>query len=250
MYKKYRMAYLSFALAACLLIGFFILFFSISQLNRSVQAHEEQRMELAAGWMDDQMELLEEIAYQIKITAYYRPVYFERNGLYAQDLMDDLAKYQGYSPVIGDIKLYYKKTPEYLFGVKHKSRLSVWAENALGVTQPEALMQQLCSVSDQTAFYPSGLTETVCVAQLLEINGSRDPSGDAVLIFTVPVEQMLSAMQRVSGISRDRLCGLYWKNAGLFAEQTDTFLFFMKMIPNRFCGTAGHYGAQHLHITP
>ena len=109
MYKKYRIIFLSFSLVACLLIGFFILFSSVEQLHRSVLTHEKQRMEIATTWIEDQMETLKEIGYQITVTACYKPVYFEHNSLYAQKMMEDLSKYQRYSPIIGNIKLLYKK---------------------------------------------------------------------------------------------------------------------------------------------
>lgn len=219
MYKKYRIIFLSFSLVACLLIGFFILFSSVEQLHRSVLTHEKQRMEIATTWIEDQMETLKEIGYQITVTACYKPVYFEHNSLYAQKMMEDLSKYQRYSPIIGNIKLLYKADPDYVFGVKYKSSFDVYARNILEVSNVQQFHEQLMSVLDQTIFYPPGLNRTFCVAQKLAINGHADPSGDAVLIFTVSLDEFLMMIQRVSGLDVERIAELSWKEKPILNNQ-------------------------------
>lgn len=210
MYKKYRTTYLAFASAACFLIGFLILFYSIAALHKTADANERQRVEIAANWIEDQMKTLEEIAYQINITVYYKPAYFERKGLYAQDMVEDLAKYHGYSPVISDIRLLYKEDPDFVYGAMHKSSLYTFADWTLGEADHRELLAKLMNVQGQTVFTLSNQTEFFFVAQLLRLNGLLDPGGDAVVFFVVPVRQLLSCLQRVSGVDTEHISELNW----------------------------------------
>lgn len=211
---EYIRNYVLFALAGCLLTGFIILLLSARQLQTTTMEAEVERMRLAAGYMGDQIATLEDISYRVKTTAYYRPAYFGRNTLYERELIEDLAKYDGYSPLVSDIRLLYRQNPDQIYGMQYKSDATVYARNILGVSDVADFYAQLTSVTDKGFFSPAGHEDMIFLVFYLNITGSNDSSGDAWLCFVLRTQTVLNQLDRISGISTEGL-SIYWDGAPL-----------------------------------
>lgn len=215
-YSKYISNYISFALAACMMIGFFMLMLSTLRLDEAVMTQERQRMQLATAYVDEQFEILEEISDRVLTTAYYKPYYFERNSIYEMDIVKDLAKHEGYSPIVSDIRLLYREMPGYIYGTKSKSDFAVYAQQSLCVDDAEAFADQLMQVEGSAILFADEGKELLLAVYELSLMGKSDPSGDAVLCFTIPLEGLLAAMEHMSGISAEDVVSLYWEGKPLF----------------------------------
>ena len=44
----------------------------------------------------------------VMVNVYYKPFFYKQNTLYELEIIKDLAKYSGYSPLIEHILLYYR----------------------------------------------------------------------------------------------------------------------------------------------
>ena len=100
-----------------------MLILSAFQENKAIREQEFNRLKLAGAYLDDQEAILSEVADNVMVNVYYKPFFYKQNTLYELEIIKDLAKYRGYSPLIEHILLYYKESPDYLYSEANKCSL-------------------------------------------------------------------------------------------------------------------------------
>lgn len=226
MLDKYILRYIGFSFFACLMIGFFMLMFATVELNKDIQVQDRQKMKLAAVWLNDQLDTMEDIRDRISITSCFQPAYFSRNSIYELDLIQQLAKYPAHSPLIDDIRLLYVQSPRYIYGTEHKTEYNVYLQKTIQLEQSAIFTEKLFAVNDYSIFILEEHNDLIFVVYRVKMMGSRDIDSEALLWFTLRKDKLLVQMERISGLSQERVCQLRFRTIPLldtFPEWQETF---------------------------
>ncbi len=218
LYGEYIFRYASFVVLACLTVGFCMLILSAFQENKAIREQEFNRLKLAGAYLDDQEAILSEVADNVMVNVYYKPFFYKQNTLYELEIIKDLAKYSGYSPLIEHILLYYKESPDYLYSAANKCSLPVYLEKTLNITQVDSFRNQLNSISSFGMFTPAEAPNLICAAYELKLTGILDHSGDAYLLFIIPAERLSQQIERISGIASEHITAIYLNDQLLYSQ--------------------------------
>lgn len=218
LYGEYIFRYASFVVLACLTVGFCMLILSAFQENKAIREQEFNRLKLAGAYLDDQEAILSEVADNVMVNVYYKPFFYKQNTLYELEIIKDLAKYRGYSPLIEHILLYYKESPDYLYSEANKCSLPVYLQKTLNITQVDTFRNQLNSISSFAMFTPAEAPNLICAAYELKLTGILDHSGDAYLLFIIPVERLSRHIERISGIASEHIAAIYLNDQLLYSQ--------------------------------
>ncbi len=202
--------YASFALSACLIIGFGILFFSAEKQHELAEKQNQARLDIAANYLSDQHEVMNDIADRLMIETVFKPVYFNQNSIYERDIIEQLARYKGYSPLFNDILLIYSNNSSFVYNTRYKSHTSLWLKNHLNISNAEAFMNLLQKTESSSAIRLEECRDTALFAYFVNITGKSDRSGDAWLVFVCPVDTMLEQLCRASGIEQQQFSAIYF----------------------------------------
>lgn len=105
--RRYMMAFIGIAIAACAVLGGSILAMAMLRLQSDAEAAEQQRLEVAAKDFCSQVSVMDDIALAVQTSYSYHPSYLSRNAYNHVELLNQFERFAGYSPLIHEYFLYY-----------------------------------------------------------------------------------------------------------------------------------------------
>ncbi len=205
---RYLTANLSLAMIACAVVGFILFSFAIDRMNKNYEQEMLNRLTLAAQDLERQEKILRDDSMSIRFDTVYRPSWFKRDATYEIDLVEDLKKYQGTSPLIQDFFLLYRDSDTvYIPG--YKMAFSLYMKKR-GVTEElERLHQRLVQVQESELLVHTDGSVFFCYN--LPITRQNAP-GDAVLAFCLDRDILRKRLETVMGDSAEGMY-VYYENA-------------------------------------
>lgn len=213
---RYFSSYMGIVLSACMLIGLLALNHSVNEINLVSRNDYYEKMALAAEEMEQQQEILENISYRVKISPMYRPFFTYRNAYYEVEIVDDIAKFKDYSPLIdeyycvqyatGNVYSANGKLTAQQFAQYRLRTDAAWMEALFGLEIGFHVMQ-----------HPSDSATLLMVLPFrIQTDGKRTVP-DTCLMFMVPKTTLLQRLERISAVDTAMLT-VYWKNQLLLGE--------------------------------
>ncbi len=210
--------------SACICISFLVLILFNRQINDIKEKDYLTKMNLAANDLDVQQEIMESISYMVKITPCYREFYASRNAYYDLDIIEDITKFQTYSPVVSN---YYclLSYSDSVYSPKGKLDVSEFIFYILGIRDGSMSKKDLLS-SDSFWIrrHPTEPGILLAVAPFnisSRIGGELPDSPDACMIFCIPAGYLQQRLEQISGLSSKGL-SLYWNEQQIWGDELDT----------------------------
>lgn len=207
--------------SACICISFLVLVLFNRQISDIKEKDYLTKMKLAANDLDVQQEIMESISYMVKITPCYREFYAARNAYYDLDIIEDMTKFQNYSPVVSSYYclLSYSNS---VYSPKGKLDISEFIYYTLGIRDGSMGKEDLLS-SDSFWIrrHPTQKDVLLAVAPFYissYLGGESPGSPDACMIFFIPASYLQQRLAQISGLPADglRLC---WNDQQIWGGQ-------------------------------
>lgn len=212
---RYFSSYLGIVFCACMLIGLLVLSRAINEINEASRIDYQEKMALAADELQMQQEILENISYRVKSSAIYRPFFASRNPYYEIEIVEDIAKFKDYSPLID---LYYcvQRETDSVFSASGKLTIAQFEHYRLG--NSEGWINALFS-GECFQILPHPTDPGMLLAALtfrVQTDGRRDIP-DTALIFFISRDTLAGRLERISSLDTAMLT-IYWKDVLLMGD--------------------------------
>lgn len=204
--RRYLISFVSIAMLSCAVVGLITYLTAVQELRISAQAEQQKRLTLAVEDMDDQLEILQDIANRVQTSIYYMPMYISRNPYYEVELLDDLEKFSNYSSLLSHYFIRYEGQ-DAVFSDMGKSYLGVYTATRFGLFDSASLAAFLDACTTLN-IYP--VQNGVLAVFPIKMNAAQSYSGRATLCFHITDSALINRLQLVSGEKFERVslaCG-------------------------------------------
>lgn len=99
-FYKYVLSYSTVVLVACTVLGLLFFLYSSHELQKSNLQIARNKLDILGGDLNSQYDIMEKIAVDIRFSEYFRSSFIERHKYNELEMLEQLIKYQGYSPVV------------------------------------------------------------------------------------------------------------------------------------------------------
>ena len=198
---RYLISFVSIALVSCALVGMISYLMAARELKHTARQEQTRRLMLAAEDVSEQVDQLQEIAYLVQNSVYYRPAFIGRNPYYEIELLSDFKKYSGYSSLVTEYFLRYEGD-EMIFCHNKKSYLSSYVRSRLDLEDTDALAAFL-DRCEKPAFYP--MPKGTLAVFPIHMGEAFGYTGRACVCFYLSDEALLSRARLVSGEPFERM---------------------------------------------
>ena len=196
---RYLISYFSIILLLAAAIGLFLFNASIKELNNATKKETEKKLSLAATDLENQYDIMQDIAINIATTLYYKPNYRDRGKFYETEIIEDFAKYDGRSPIADDYFMFYKND-DWVYKRTAKNTFDVYAKSYLGIDDEKALYQKLNAVEDFKIFLPQDNSQDwILLAYNVPISRYSEDEENACLCFVTHISTLQDRITNVSG---------------------------------------------------
>lgn len=217
---RHLISYVSITAITCMVIGSFVLVLFNIEVNSISKRDYRARMTLAVNDLDRQQEILESISHKVKISPFYRPFYAARNAYYEIEIVEDIAKFQDYSPIISEYYCLLSHNDS-VYSEKGKLKVSEFITYKLGVKDGTLTTESfLSSDTFWLAEHPVQTDVVIAMAptRVSLYGGSNQP--DACMIFFITNADLQQRIEQISGLSADGLI-LYWNGHRIFGSEDE-----------------------------
>ena len=218
---RYLISFVSIAMVSCALVGMISYLMAARELKHTARQEQTKRLMMAVEDVSEQIDQLQEIAYRVQTTVYYRPAFIGRNPYYEIELLNDFKKYSGYSSLVTEYFLRYEGD-EMIFCHDKKSYLFSYMRGRLGLEDTDALAAFLDSC-EEPAFYP--MPEGTLAVFPIHMGTAFGYTGRACVCFYLADEALLARARLVSGEPFERMAlrfdGEEVVSCGEIAEPTE-----------------------------
>jgi len=192
---RYLISFVSIALVSCALVGMISYLMAARELRYTARQEQNRRLMLAAEDMGVQFEQLQEIAYLVQNSVYYRPAFIGRNPYYEIELLKDFRKYGGYSALVTEYFLRYEGE-EMIFCHAQKSYLSSYAGSRFDLEGTEELSAFL-DTCQSPAFYP--MPRGTLAVFPIHMGSAFGYTGRACVCFYLTDDVLIERARLISG---------------------------------------------------
>lgn len=140
-FHKYLISYASLALTAGMVAGLVFLVSSLYKIERVTCQETQERMQIAADYLDTFEEMITDIAIRVKTDAAYDSSYLEKSVLREKALIEQFARFKDYSPLIHDYCLYYPRK-DTVYTDSTKCSFDLYSRYVLKVSEAELLKRE------------------------------------------------------------------------------------------------------------
>lgn len=197
---KYVLSYAGIALMICAIVGATLIEMSVVQLRQTAQKEQVNRLRLASDYLDQQLDIFSDIINGMMTRVYYRPYYFQRNLIYEMEMVNDLSRFEKYSPVTDSIWLLFQNMTS-IYGTKYKYDFRLYARAVMGVEDWEGFRLRIESVNDMDTFSLNERDDLLWVVRRLSTSGTVEPAGLAHVLFVVKKNVLAERLYHVSGMN-------------------------------------------------
>lgn len=205
---NYLLSYTGLVLFVFSLIAFLFINISYRNMLERDQQHVKEKMELALEDMEGQFDIFKTIEYSIAVNKVYQPSYFQRNKYYERELLEDLSRYENYSPICSNFFLYYQDNENLFLSNAQSSDLTVYLKNR-GLESPQIAKNTLGNLQGGGVLQFQGLDDVILVAPIYsyQLKISKPP----LLCFLISPQVLSQRLQSTSGML-DGNFALYWND--------------------------------------
>lgn len=217
---RHLISYVIITASACICISLLVLILFNIHINDIKKKDYLAKMTLAVNDLDTQQEILESISYKVKITPCYRSFYASRNAYYDLDIIEDITKFQDYSPIISDYYclLSYSNS---VYSPKGKLEISEFISYALGVKDGSITKDVLLSSNSfWVAEHPVQKDVILAVAPMHISTYSGGASPDACMIFFITATDLQQRLEQISGLPAEGLI-LCWNDQQIWKTESE-----------------------------
>ena len=217
---RHLISYVIITASACICISLLVLILFNIHINDIKKKDYLAKMTLAVNDLDTQQEILESISYKVKITPCYRSFYASRNAYYDLDIIEDITKFQDYSPIISDYYclLSYSNS---VYSPKGKLAISEFLSYALGVKDGSITKDFLLSSNSfWVAEHPVQKDVILAVAPMHISTYSGGASPDACMIFFITAADLQQRLEQISGLPAEGLI-LCWNDQQIWKTESE-----------------------------
>ena len=130
--KRYFLSYLGIAIFACTAISLVVFFLSVNEMHQLTLQESARRAQSIVDDLDEQMDIMQNIAYTISTMPEYKLSNLQKSKYREIEMLEDLSKYQGYTPLASQFFLYYVgKENIFVLPEKTSCRFSLYAQTRL-----------------------------------------------------------------------------------------------------------------------
>lgn len=198
---RYLISFVSIALVSCALVGMISYLMAARELRHTARQEQTRRLMLAAEDVSEQIDQLQEIAYLVQNSVYYRPAFIGRNPYYEIELLNDFKKFSGYSALVTEYFLHYEGE-EMIFCHAKKSYLSSYVSGRFDLENTDKLAAFLDGC-EEPAFYP--MPEGTLAVFPIHMGAAFGYTGRACVCFYLADEALLARARLVSGEPFERM---------------------------------------------
>ena len=105
--RKYILSYTGIALLSCALVGLVLFSIAASELNRADRTALQDKLEIAVGLLDNNLELMRDMTYKLQMSYYFRHEYIIQNGYNPAVTLDYLSRFKSHVPLSEEYFLMY-----------------------------------------------------------------------------------------------------------------------------------------------
>ena len=192
---RYLISFVSIALLSCLLVGMISYLIAARELRQTAQQEQTRRLMLAAEDMSAQVKQLQETAYVVQNSVYYRPAFIGRNPYYEIELLEDFRKFTSYSTLVTEYFLRYEGD-EMIFCRANKSYLSSYVRNRFDLENTDELSSFLDNCQ-APSFYP--MPNGTLAVFPIHMGAAFGYTGRACVCFYLTDDVLLERARLVSG---------------------------------------------------
>ncbi len=200
--RKYFFSYMSVVLLVCVITGAALLSLSGERLESMAKTEQQNRLKSAANDIETQFDVMREISLRVQTSAIYLPSYIQVQPVNEITLINDLAKYRDYSPIIQQYYLCYEE-PDSVYSGSAKYSFDIFAKYLLGLNDAERarLDSALSNASSGTAILLTGDSDIFAVSYDITFNSSSR----ARMLFLLPKDSLVSRVAYMSGLDKSRI---------------------------------------------
>lgn len=210
---NYFGAYLGVVFLACMILGIFLLSRAVKEINTASWNNYQEKMDLIANELQIEQEIFENISYRVKSSAYYRPFFVQRSPYYETTLVDDIAKFKDYSPLINQYYCIQRVTGN-VYSASGKLTIPQFERYKLGSS--EGFMEELFAAAGSFRILPHPSDKTLLLIILtfrVQTDGVRIVP-DTALVFLISRQTLAERLAQISGLDTSQLT-VYWNDVCL-----------------------------------
>lgn len=202
-----RHAFISYAGTVLLLtvvIGIVSIHITSDQIEALMREYCAEQMTSAADDIQNQISIMNNIAFSVKTSPYYRKNYVSRNNYFELDLIEDFSKYSGYTPLTRNYYLLNRENGV-VYSSAGKYSYDMFVKYVLKMET--ASMQEL--FCDSIAMQIVRVGDDILIALPLSINGFVSSDMDHCLIFRVSEAALNERVESIAGRNYEKLAVCY-----------------------------------------
>lgn len=195
---SYLFSYIGIALLSCALIGALVFNMFLYNLAQAELEKNTRKVEQAVNDIEAHLEMLKSISYDISFNIKYRPLYFQQSKYYDILLLEDFAKYRGYSPIIFDYFLLYNSSDIVFLSSGYTNPVSIYFKHLLGIADAESFCEKLNTVLAPSVFLLPNSQKSIIAFPVWATNvaGAKP---NATLCFLTSSEILLERIDSIIG---------------------------------------------------
>ncbi|HML47208.1 MAG TPA: hypothetical protein PKE04_10725, partial [Clostridia bacterium] len=199
--SSYLVSYIGLATLACIVSGLLFFALSVAELKTVTLEEQRARLNLVAEDLDNQLEIFREIGARVKTSIVYRPFYAQRNAFYEMDVIDDFAKYKGYSPLLSEAycMLHYSQSV-YSMTAKYTQDLFVRYVLKVPAQSGPAFLQTLLDAEECDIVEHPSHSGSFLLLMPLRISAAPSLGTDACLVFVLDGQALAERAESISGL--------------------------------------------------
>lgn len=197
---RYLISYIGITACTCVVIGLLVMLHFSSEMYTAAMQDYQAKLTLAANDMQVQQDILMNITHRVKTSPQYRPFFTSRNAYYEVDIVEDIAKYENYSPVVGEYYILLSHS-ESVYSKHGKLSLDEFLHYRLGVRDGLLAKETfLSSPAFWTMAHPTQPGVLMALAPLRIASTTQGNSPDACMIFMISHQDLRQRLERISGL--------------------------------------------------
>ncbi len=197
---KYIISYSGLILVASILLSLLLFMYTAKEVTQKNLEVAQNKIDLIAQDLNNQQEICSSVALSIQLRPYYNYSFISRNKYYEVEMLEDLVKFSGYSPIVQRYFLYYPQTDLVYNSTGKSCTVSTYFSSILGIKQWQGLWDDMLQ-SRQKSFYITDYDSNFLFFAYPIRNGVSYEYAP-LLIFVIEKQTLLNRFTTLTAISQ------------------------------------------------
>ncbi|MGI6653435.1 MAG: helix-turn-helix domain-containing protein [Christensenellales bacterium] len=202
LFRRYVLSYLSVTVLVCLVLGMALTGASIARLRQKEIESCQNRMYLAADYIERQFEIMENIRVEIKANRVYQPFYRKQNVVCELELIRDFSRFANYSNFVEEYYLWCI-AEERIYGTHAAYMLDVFLPGLLGSASQEDLKHCLTPAGSIHLQVLSQRPDSLLISLPFRFGSGKQPEGQSALLFLVRLNKIRETINQITDVQKE-----------------------------------------------